>query len=81
VWSGIFAYFVALASVNRHVGNGLLLAGLVITASLHGLYDTFSGSLVGVAIAVVSILVFVAYYRSGETLQAKISGLARAQSA
>jgi len=53
----------------------------VITASLHGLYDTFSGSLVGVAIAVVSILVFVAYYRSGETLQAKISGLARAQSA
>ena len=81
VWSGIFAYFVALASVNRHVGNGLLLAGLVITASLHGLYDTFSGSLIGVAIAVISILVFVAYYRSGETLQAKISGLARAQSA
>jgi len=81
VWSGIFAYFVALASVNRHVGNGLLLAGLVITASLHGLYDTFSGSLIGVAIAVVSILVFIAYYRSGENLQAKISGLARAQSA
>jgi RsiW-degrading membrane proteinase PrsW (M82 family) len=75
VWSGIFAYFVALASVNRHVGKGLLLAGLLITASLHGLYDTFSDSLFGVIVAVLSILIFVAYYRSGQTLQAKISAL------
>ena len=41
VWSGTFAYFVALSSVNRHVGKGLLLAGLLIAACLHGLYDTF----------------------------------------
>ena len=75
VWAGIFGYFVALASVNRHVGKGLLLAGLLITASLHGLYDTFSESLIGVAVAVVSIVVFVSYYRSGQTLQAKISSL------
>ena len=77
VWAGIFAYFVALASVNRHVGKGLLLAGLMITATLHGLYDTFSDSLVGVGVAVLSILIFVAYYRSGETLQAKISSIMR----
>jgi RsiW-degrading membrane proteinase PrsW (M82 family) len=76
VWAGIFAYFVALASVNRHVGRGLLLTGLLVTASLHGLYDTFSDSLFGVAVAVLSILIFVAYYRSGQNLQAKISALA-----
>jgi RsiW-degrading membrane proteinase PrsW (M82 family) len=75
VWAGIFAYFVALASVNRQVGKGLLLAGLLVTASLHGLYDTFSDSLIGVAVAMLSILIFVAYYRSGQTLQAKISAL------
>ena len=75
VWAGIFAYFVALASVNRHVGKGLLLAGLIITASLHGLYDTFSDSLIGVAVAVLSIVVFISYYRSGQTLQAKIASL------
>jgi RsiW-degrading membrane proteinase PrsW (M82 family) len=75
VWAGISAYFVALASVNRHVGKGLLLAGLVITATLHGCYDTFSSSLIGVGIAVLSILMFVAYYRSGQTLQAKITSL------
>lgn len=76
VWAGIFAYFVALASVNRHVGRGLLLTGLLVTASLHGLYDTFSDSLFGVAVALLSILIFVAYYRSGQNLQAKISALA-----
>jgi RsiW-degrading membrane proteinase PrsW (M82 family) len=75
VWAGILGYFVALASVNRHVGKGLLLAGLIIAASLHGLYDTFSESLIGVAVAVLSIVIFISYYRSGQTLQAKISSL------
>lgn len=75
VWSGIFAYFVALASVNKRVRNGLLLAGLLIAAFLHGFYDTLSDSLIGVGVAVLSILVFVAYYRSGQTLQAKIASV------
>jgi protease PrsW len=75
VWTGIFGYFVALASVNRHVGKGLLLAGLLITASLHGVYDTFAGSIIGVAVAVLSIVIFISYYRSGQTLQTKISSL------
>jgi len=75
IWCGIFSYFVALASVNRYVGKGLLLAGLVIAATLHGLYDTFSDSMIGVAVAVVSILIFIAYYRSGQALQAKMSSI------
>lgn len=75
VWSGIFAYFVSLASVNRRVGKGLLLSGLLIAAGLHGFYDALSDSLIGIAVAVVSMLVFVAYYRSGQALQAKISSL------
>jgi RsiW-degrading membrane proteinase PrsW (M82 family) len=75
VWTGIFGYFIALASANRHVGTGLVLAGLLIAASLHGLYDTFSDSIVGVALALLSIVIFISYYRSGQTLQAKISSL------
>jgi len=75
VWAGIFAYFIALGSVNRHVQKGLLLAGLATTALLHGLHDAFSDSLIGVAIAVLSIVIFVAYYRSGEVLQGKLTAL------
>jgi RsiW-degrading membrane proteinase PrsW (M82 family) len=75
VWAGVFAYFIALGSVNRHVEKGLVLAGLATTALLHGLYDTFSSSVVGVGIAVLSIVIFVAYYRSGEVLQSRISAL------
>ena len=75
VWAGIFAYFIALGSVNPHVQKGLLLAGLASTALLHGTYDAFSDSLVGVGIAVLSIVIFVAYYRSGEVLQGKLTAL------
>jgi RsiW-degrading membrane proteinase PrsW (M82 family) len=75
VWAGIFAYFIALGAINGHVQKGLLLAGLASTALLHGLYDSFSDSWVGVVIAVLSIVIFVAYYRSGEVLQAKITAL------
>ncbi len=79
IWCGIFSYFVALASMNRQLGKGLLLTGLVMVASLHGLYDSFSGSIMGVALAVISILIFIAYYRSGESLQAKLSSLLASQ--
>jgi len=78
IWSGIFAYFIALGCVNRRLAKGLVLAGILVTATLHGLYDAFSDSVLGVAIAVVSILIFVAYYRSGETLQSKLGVLAAA---
>jgi hypothetical protein len=75
VWAGIFAYFIALGAINNHVQKGLLLAGLASTALLHGLYDSFSDSWVGVVVAVHSIVIFVAYNRSGEVLQAKITAL------
>ncbi len=75
VWAGTACYFVALASVNRHVSKGLLIAGLVIAATLHGLYDSFSSSVIGVPVAVLSVLLFISYYRSGQSLQTKIGSL------
>lgn len=79
VWTGIFAYFAAVAYLNRHVERGLLAAGLICAATLHGLYDSFSNSLLGVMIAVLSILMFLAYYRSGQKLQAGIGSLSTNQ--
>jgi RsiW-degrading membrane proteinase PrsW (M82 family) len=81
IWAGIFAYFIALASANRQLSKGLLLAGLVIAASLHGLYDTFSDSMIGVAVALISMVIFISYYRSGQTIQAKISALVASRAA
>jgi RsiW-degrading membrane proteinase PrsW (M82 family) len=79
IWCGIFSYFVALASMNGKLAKGLFLTGLMVVATLHGLYDTFSDSLIGVGMAVVSILIFVAYYRSGENLQAKLTSILAGQ--
>jgi protease PrsW len=79
IWCGIFSYFVALASMNRELGKGLLLSGLVVVATLHGLYDSFSDSLIGVGVAVISIIIFIAYYRSGENLQGKLTSVLASQ--
>jgi RsiW-degrading membrane proteinase PrsW (M82 family) len=41
--SGIFGYFIALGSVDPRRRFFLLVAGLAVSASLHGLYDTVVG--------------------------------------
>jgi len=77
VWAGIFAYFIALGSstltYRRPAAGG---------AGKHGTfardYDAFSDSSIGVGIAVLSIVIFIAYYRSGEVLQGKLTALLQA---
>ena len=81
IFAGIFAHFIALASINRHVEKGLVLAGLASAAVLHGVYDTLSNSFLGVIIAVISVIIFVAYYRSSEALQCKLTALNQQRSA
>jgi len=41
--AGIFGYFIALAAVDRARRRPLLVAGLAISATLHGLFDTLVG--------------------------------------
>ena len=68
IWTGIVGYFLGLAAINPSREKSIIFIGLAIAAILHGLYNTFSGSLLGLVILVFSILLFVAYLRRSRQL-------------
>ncbi|MDB5349538.1 MAG: hypothetical protein JWN86_785 [Planctomycetota bacterium] len=66
-WSGINGWFIASASRDANNVLPAVIVGLLLTALLHGTYDTFAssasigGRAIGMASAVVSLLLFLAY--------------------
>ncbi len=63
VWSGIFAYFLAVAAKTGRRWGALFIVGLGLSALLHGIYDWFCGLSLTVAAltAGVSFMLFYAY--------------------
>lgn len=61
IWSGISGYFLGLAAINPSRQQPIIVIGIAIAATLHGLYNTFAGELLALPILVFSILLFVAY--------------------
>ena len=68
IWAGIVGYFLGLAAINPSRQGPIIFIGIAICAVLHGLYDTFSGGLIGLAIVAFSILLFVAYLRRSKQM-------------
>ncbi len=61
-WSGINGWFIASASNSERSVLPAVLVGLILTSLLHGAYDTFcDSSSIGLLIAAVSLLLFLAY--------------------
>ena len=72
IWAGIVGYFIGLAAINPSRKNAIIFIGVTIAASLHGTYNTFSNSLIGLAILAFSILLFVTYLRRSQELIAEM---------
>lgn len=75
VWSALVGYFLGLSLAARRSGRAVLLFGLALAAVLHGLYDAFlSGGLpfLSVAVAALSLLLFLAYRGSAHRLLAEV---------
>ncbi|MDF5732814.1 MAG: PrsW family glutamic-type intramembrane protease [Rhizonema sp. PD38] len=68
IWAGIVGYFLGLAAINPSRQGPIIFIGIAICAVLHGLYDTFSGGLIGLVIIAFSILLFVAYLRRSKQM-------------
>jgi len=68
IWAGIVGYFLGLAAINPSRKNPIIFIGIVIAAVLHGLYDVFASSLIGLAILAFSILLFVTYLRRSKEM-------------
>lgn len=61
VWAGIFAYFIASALATKKRMGALILIGLLLSATLHGLYDWLCGVQMTLATVVVGFS-FVLFY-------------------
>lgn len=66
--AGIVGYFIGLAVINPSRRGAIVSIGILISATLHGLYNTFAGGLPGLVIVGFTILLFVIYLRRSQQL-------------
>lgn len=72
VWCGISGYFCAFAALYPKYRRGLYFLSIAIPALLHGLYDTFGGGLIGVAISFIGVVLLMTYLKNGLNYQSKL---------
>lgn len=68
VLAGIVGYFISLAMINPSRRSAILFIGILIPATLHGLYNTFAGGIPALFIVGFTILLFVTYLRRSQQL-------------
>jgi len=68
IWAGIFGYFLGLSALSNSPKMIIIITGWAIVAALHGLYNTFSDTLLGLLVMAFSVLLFLAYLRKGRTI-------------
>jgi protease PrsW len=71
-WSAIVGYFVGLAQLHRGPAKSLFAFGIGIAAVLHGTYDALSSSGLGLAVAALSLIMFVSYVRTSSLISAQL---------
>lgn len=76
IWTAIVGYFIGLSFAVKKKTNAVLLIGFLIAATLHGLYDVFlttpGAGVLALAIAALSLLLFLAYHRNADRLLAEV---------
>jgi len=56
MWTGIAGYFIGFAGLYPRRQRGLVLIGIGLPAVLHGLYNTFNHSIIGLGFALLTVL-------------------------
>lgn len=73
VWSGISSYFIAFYFLYPTKRYAMFLLAIVIPAILHGLYDVFTWSLIGLFIAYLGVALLIIYLKKAKDFQSKIT--------
>lgn len=76
IWCGIAGYFIAFANLYPKYRISLYFLAISIPAILHGLYDTFCGSTLGLLIALpitfLGVILLMTYLKQGVNYQSKL---------
>ena len=72
IWSGISAYFLAFSFINPTKRYSLWILAIMIPAILHGLYDVFTWSLVGLFISYIGVALLVIYLKNAKKFHSSI---------
>ncbi len=72
IWSGILGYFIGLAMLAVNSRRAIIIAGIALVSVLHGTYNTFSNSWIGLLVAVFSLFIFIGYVRAESILTAAV---------
>jgi RsiW-degrading membrane proteinase PrsW (M82 family) len=73
VWSGISSYFIAFFFLFPTKRYAMFLLAIIIPAILHGLYDVFTWSLIGLFIAYFGVALLIIYLKKAKDFQTKIT--------
>jgi RsiW-degrading membrane proteinase PrsW (M82 family) len=73
VWSGISSYFLAFFFLYPTKKYPMLLLAIIIPAILHGLYDVFTWSLIGLFISYLVVALLFIYLKKAKDFQSKIT--------
>tara|TARA_B110000285_G_C15077418_1_gene591562 strand:+ start:417 stop:1445 length:1029 start_codon:yes stop_codon:yes gene_type:complete len=72
VWAGISAYYISFGYLYPKYRKSMFLIAIAIPAILHGLYDVFGWSIVGLSVTVLGVILLTVYLGQGSTLQSKL---------
>ena len=75
-WCAIAGYFISFANLYPKYSISLYFLAIAIPAVIHGLYDTFCGSYLGMLIALpitfVGVIMLMTYLKQGVNYQSKL---------
>lgn len=59
--AGVVGWFVGMAALRSQAKWPVIVVGIILMGTLHGLYDLFSGSILGIGIAGIIMVMFLTY--------------------
>ncbi len=74
MWTGIAGYFIGFAGSYPSRRGGLLVAALAVPSLLHATYNTFSSSVIGLTVALVTVLALNLYLAKGRDFEEVLAG-------
>lgn len=74
MFSSIAGYYLGLTLYSKGRNRALLVFGLGLAALVHGLYDFFSQSMLGLLVAAITILLFSGYLKSARSITETLQG-------